>query len=465
MRGIRRQLTATLIAAALSAAGMAMLAAFGGVDLSAGVSGGTIALAVMIMVAIASLWAAMTIIDGHFDDLAKLRADVLTAAPANPLLPRRWTLEGLHSPSEVTRLAQALEVLMGRQRRLARTPDQRLSAVVATLQEGLIVITDAGLISLVNSVAASLLGVDRVTVGTSIFAALERDQVLQATDRARQAARPLAVTLTHVDGTEMAVRVAALAGHGGAVLLFPVGVDDRHSEVHHDLALHDVPPPAQEITDDLPLDALPVLLLDTETTGLNVETDRIVSIGAVRAHGTRVYHNIVIDRLINPGIPIPKRSSAVHGITSVMVDGAPSFADIFSELMEQLQGVVVIGHNIGFDLSMLRAEAHRCGLEWHDPPTLDTGHIVCAMEPKLTDLNLDAIATEYGVEARGRHTALGDALVTAEIYTKLVTLLDHRGLRTFGDVKKFAASATKLTGLQVRAGWHDDPPRAADGRG
>ena len=465
MRGTRRQLTAALIAAALSAAALAVLAAFGGIDLTAGVTGGTIALAVMIIVAIASLWAGMTIIDGHFDDLAKLRADVLTTAPANPHLPRRWSEESIHSPSEVTRLAQALEVLMGRQRRLARTPDQRLSAVVATLQEGLIVITDAGLISLVNSVAASLVGADRVAVGTSIFAALERDQALQAMDRARQAGRPLAVTLTHVDGTEMAVRIATLSGHGGAVLLFPVGVDDRHSEVHHDLALHDVPPPPTDITDDLTLDALPVLLLDTETTGLNVATDRIVSIGAVRAHGTRVYQNIVVDWLIDPGIAIPKRASAVHGITPAMVDGAPSFADIFPELMEQLQGVVMVGHNIGFDLSMLRAEAQRHGLEWHDPPTLDTGHIVCAMEPKLTDLNLDAIAAEYGIEARGRHTALGDALVTAEIYSKLVTLLDHRGLRTFGDVKRFAASATKLTGLQVRAGWHENAPRAAGGRG
>ena len=115
-----------------------------------------------------------------------------------------------------------------------------------------------------------------------------------------------------------------------------------------------------------------MLVLDSETTGLDVERDRIVSLGAVRLHGRRIYRALVLDELVNPGGPIPARATAIHGITQAMVAGAPAFAEIMPALADLIEGTVVVGHNIAFDLAMLARECALAGLDWQAPPTLDT---------------------------------------------------------------------------------------------
>ncbi|GAB2179675.1 3'-5' exonuclease [Dongia sp. agr-C8] len=197
------------------------------------------------------------------------------------------------------------------------------------------------------------------------------------------------------------------------------------------------------ITASTLLAALPALALDTETTGLDPVRDRIVSLGAVRLQGAELQRDQVIDRLINPGRKIPAASTAVHGISDRMVADAPAYAAVAPEIMAALQGVALIGHHTVFDLAVLRRASNAVGIDWQDPPWLDTALLYSALHPEARDFELDAVAQQVGVAIRGRHTALGDALATAEIYLKLLPDLEAHGIVTLGQAMAFQMTSRK----------------------
>src|SRR5262245_25448091 len=124
---------------------------------------------------------------------------------------------------------------------------------------------------------------------------------------------------------QWATAVTALTGVAawfiGRGLRPPVRPDRRH-------AARDPTAPGP----DTPLDQLAAVSLDTETTGLDVRRDRLLSVAAIPLHGAHLLRAARFDRLVNPGRRIPAASTAVHGITDAMVDGAPAFAAIASEL-------------------------------------------------------------------------------------------------------------------------------------
>ncbi len=84
---------------------------------------------------------------------------------------------------------------------------------------------------------------------------------------------------------------------------------------------------------------------------------------------------------------------------------------------------------------------------------LDTGHVAAALFPEMTDLSLDAIAERVGVETKGRHTALGDCLVTAEILARLIALMADRDVATFGAAQALAGTPKRMIAQQKAAGW------------
>jgi DNA polymerase III epsilon subunit family exonuclease len=197
------------------------------------------------------------------------------------------------------------------------------------------------------------------------------------------------------------------------------------------------------ITAQTPLAGLSALALDTETTGLDPVRDRIVQLGAVRLHGGELLRDQAIDLLINPGRRIPAVSTAVHGISDRMVQNAPPYAEVAPEIMAALKGVALIGHHTVFDLAVLRRASASIGMDWQDPPWLDTALIYSALYPEARLFDLDAVAQHVGVAIRGRHTALGDALATAEIYLKLLPDLEAHGIVTLGQAIAFQMTSRK----------------------
>lgn len=389
----------------------------------------------------------------HFDDLRLLRSG-LEAVAAGQMPPERLAARAANGNDPVGGLAGLVADIATRRALERSRPDQRLASVIAALRNGVVVVTETGLVSLINAAAKGILGGGRAAVGTSVFAALDRDGFAAAAAQARAAGRKAVdVTLRTVDGAVLPARMADFGEHRGVVVSFAARDGEHASEVEVALDLHDTPPRVPPPVAATLLDQLPVTVLDTETTGLDVGDDRIVSVGAVRMHGGRIYRSAVIDRLVDPGRPIPQRSTAVHGITAAMVAGQPAIAEVLPELLALVEGTVVVGHNIGFDIALLRRAAADSGLAWPEPPRLDTILLAAALEPGERDLDLEALAGRLWVDVSGRHTALGDSLVTAEIFARLLPPLAERGVLTLGQAEAFSREARHVVALQRAAGW------------
>jgi DNA polymerase-3 subunit epsilon len=171
-------------------------------------------------------------------------------------------------------------------------------------------------------------------------------------------------------------------------------------------------------------------VIDTETTGLNPEQgDEIISIAAVRIVNGRVLRREIFDQLVNPRRYIPQESHAVHGITTGMLRGAPGIEEVLPRLARFVEDTVIVGHNIAFDLRFFTRKEQEVGIRFTNP-VLDTFHLDGIVHPKQADRTLDAIADRLGISVTGRHTALGDALITAAVFVALIPGLAERGILT-----------------------------------
>jgi DNA polymerase-3 subunit epsilon len=157
----------------------------------------------------------------------------------------------------------------------------------------------------------------------------------------------------------------------------------------------------------------PVVVFDTETTGTNARSDRIVEIACVKVHPDGTRESWV--RRVNPTIPIPPASTAIHGIRDVDVAHLPAFPAIAGELAAFLDGCDLAGYNIaGFDLPVLRIEFLRAGIEFDvaQRRLVDAQRIFFAYEPR----HLSAAARFYcQAEHAGAHGALADAEMTLRV--------------------------------------------------
>ena len=183
-----------------------------------------------------------------------------------------------------------------------------------------------------------------------------------------------------------------------------------------------------------PLERLPMVAIDCETTGLDARRDRIVSIAAVKiAAGLRVVEPPVLDTLIDPRMPIPARAVAVHGIDNAQVAGAPTIAEAYDEILAALAGCVVVGHHVGFDLAMLAGEARRNGCDWREPPYFDTFELMAGLGLTADNVDLVEMMALLGIAPKGtRHSAAGDARMAADLFVARARKLVGQGRGTFG---------------------------------
>jgi len=204
----------------------------------------------------------------------------------------------------------------------------------------------------------------------------------------------------------------------------------------------------------LPLEKLPLISLDLETTGLKTKTDRIVQIGVYDPQQQKEQ----IDQLIQPGVAIPEKSTAIHGIDQSMVADSPVFSHVFPQLRDCLNDRVIIGYNIGFDLAVLETEANRHGLEWEIPPAICVRQMAILALGRDTMLmmgTLEALAIHFGVSSDHRHTAMGDARMTAGLFFALLPLLQKQNITSFADLLKAVTELDDQRNSTVLAGWVD----------
>jgi DNA polymerase-3 subunit epsilon len=151
--------------------------------------------------------------------------------------------------------------------------------------------------------------------------------------------------------------------------------------------------------------ALPLAFLDTETTGLDTETARILEICVCRVdlQGAEDWRC----RLVNPEEPIPPDSTRIHGITDAMVADALPFRAIARSLATLLEGHAVVAHNAPYDVAMLKAEFRRAGIEWKPEAVVDT-YVLAQRRFKGTRYGLGALAKHLHLPPAQAHRARGD---------------------------------------------------------
>ena len=203
----------------------------------------------------------------------------------------------------------------------------------------------------------------------------------------------------------------------------------------------------------VPLIALDAVVIDTEATGLDPRKARIVEIGALRLAGERLKPAAPFRRLVRPGIRIPDAAVRIHGIDETVLADAPDFAAVWGEFAEYLGEDVLIGHTIGFDIALLKGELERIGKPWPGRPMLDVRLLAQIVEPELAGYSLEELGAWLSIEITGRHSALGDATVTAKIFCALIPRLRDCGIRTLAEASRACDALLDLPEHQYHAGW------------
>ena len=158
---------------------------------------------------------------------------------------------------------------------------------------------------------------------------------------------------------------------------------------------------------------LPLAVVDVETTGLDVETCRVIEVGIVRFEKGQVAERW--GQLIQPGCPIPEKVTEITGIKGEMLEGKPTFRDLKWEIYGRLRDRIVVAYNADFDMGFLQNEMTRVGIGLPELPVFDPLVWARQLMPTERSHRLGRVADKLGVDLSQAHRAEHDAEATGKI--------------------------------------------------
>jgi DNA polymerase-3 subunit epsilon len=172
------------------------------------------------------------------------------------------------------------------------------------------------------------------------------------------------------------------------------------------------------------------VVFDQETTGLDPERDRIVSIGAVAVKSGEILLEDVFEEVLRVNLATP--AVLVHGILPEESRQGRDVSEVVPDFLAYIGAAVLVGHHVGFDRAILRAAAGRLGRTVPNA-ALDTMRIALTLQDAgaLTlegGFELDMLCEHFGIVPHDRHTAPGDSYLTAQVFVRLERLCTRNGL-------------------------------------
>lgn len=187
-----------------------------------------------------------------------------------------------------------------------------------------------------------------------------------------------------------------------------------------------------------PLRSCRYVIFDTETTGFYpYQGDEIIAIGGVVVDNGMIREDQAFHQLVNPYRPIPPSVTAITGITDEMVADKPGVCNVISDFLDFAGDATLVAHNAEFDLAFMNIK-----LKWYTKtaiynPVIDTYKLARAFYPELGTHDLDTLLKHHRVEVQGRHTALGDSLMTAQMFLHYLQVLEAKNIETLKQLHYF----------------------------
>ena len=182
---------------------------------------------------------------------------------------------------------------------------------------------------------------------------------------------------------------------------------------------------------ELSIDNVVFTILDTETTGLSVnEGHKILSIGAVKIKNNLIIENEILDDLINPERDIPFASRNIHYITEDKIKDKPNIYQLEKKINDFIERTILVGHNIDFDIGFIKKNAAKTSLAGtiKKITSIDTILLSAGLFPSLESYELSFLCDQFRIKTfdQIRHSALGDAIITARLFLFLLDTAKSR---------------------------------------
>jgi DNA polymerase-3 subunit epsilon len=191
-------------------------------------------------------------------------------------------------------------------------------------------------------------------------------------------------------------------------------------------------------------------VVDLELSGLDPRRNEIVAFGALPIDGGRVRLDGAAGGLVRPTAPLAESAIRVHGIRAADLADAPELAEALEPLLHAMAGRVLVAHHAAIERAFLRAALRRLGVRLRGP-VLDTAVLarvwLAERDGELpARMTLAQLAQDCGLPVHSPHTAIGDALTTAQLFIVVASQLDARRPET---LRRLARAENRLADLET----------------
>lgn len=190
-------------------------------------------------------------------------------------------------------------------------------------------------------------------------------------------------------------------------------------------------------TQEQDINKIRFVVFDTETTGLNIKTDRILSIGCVGIQDLKIRVSDQLEQYLQQE-HFDSSTVHIHGLLKGGHMHKKIELDAIIDFLSYIKNSILVAHHAAFDVAMINAGLKRMGLPKLKNKVLDTGHLFqkSKIDPSKPHFSLDELAKHFNLPLHDRHTASGDAFITALLFLKLVSLLKLHETVTLKDLLK-----------------------------